>query len=213
MANLKMIIGKGKLWVTALLFFALASAGPQKAQAGTVTEQLRGDVDRIIDILNDGTLKKKERDEKIVSIVRARFDFPTMSQWILGVNWRKASPDEQKRFIDLFTRLLERTYMSKIESYTGEYGRENVRYAQERQEKDKALVNTFIVTKSAEIPVNYKLLLNNGQWRVYDVVIEEVSLVRNYRSTYSEIVNREGFKGLFAKMEQKIAETSQEPKK
>ena len=103
--------------------------------------------------------------------------------------------------------------MSKIESYTGEYGRENVRYAQERQEKDKALVNTFIVTKSAEIPVNYKLLLNNGQWRVYDVVIEEVSLVRNYRSTYSEIVNREGFKGLFAKMEQKIAETSQEPKK
>ena len=213
MANLKMIIGKGKLWVAALLFFALASAGAQKAQAETVTEQLRGDVDRIIDILNDDSLKKKERDDKIVSIVRARFDFPTMSQWILGVNWRKASPDEQKRFIELFTRLLERTYMSKIESYTGEYGRENVRYAQERQEKDKALVNTFIVTKSAEIPVNYKLLLNNGQWRVYDVVIEEVSLVRNYRSTYSEIVNREGFKGLFAKMEQKIAETSQEPKK
>ena len=213
MANLKMIIGKGKLWVAALLFFALARAGAQKAQAGTVTEQLRGDVDRIIDILNDDSLKKKERDDKIVSIVRARFDFPTMSQWILGVNWRKASPDEQKRFIELFTRLLERTYMSKIESYTGEYGRENVRYAQERQEKDKALVNTFIVTKSAEIPVNYKLLLNNGQWRVYDVVIEEVSLVRNYRSTYSEIVNREGFKGLFAKMEQKIAETSQEPKK
>ncbi|MBQ6669289.1 MAG: ABC transporter substrate-binding protein [Deltaproteobacteria bacterium] len=213
MANLKMNIGKGKFWVTALLFFTLASAGPQKAQAGAVTEQLRSDVDRIIDILNDGTLKKKERDEKIVSIVRARFDFPTMSQWILGVNWRKASPDEQKRFIELFTRLLERTYMGKIESYTGEYGHENVRYAQERQEKDKALVNTFIVTKSAEIPVNYKLLLNNGQWRVYDVVIEEVSLVRNYRSTYSEIVNREGFKGLFAKMEQKIAEPIQAPKK
>ena len=66
MANLKMNIGKGKFWVTALLFFTLASAGPQKAQAGAVTEQLRGDVDRIIDILNDGTLKKKERDEKSI---------------------------------------------------------------------------------------------------------------------------------------------------
>ena len=213
MTNLKRIIGKGKLWAVLLLFSALAIAGPREVQAGAPTEQLRGGVDRIIDLLNNDALKKKEREDKIASIVRARFDFPTMSQWILGVNWRKASPDEQKRFIDLFTRLLEHTYMSKIESYTGEYGRENVRYAQERQEKDKALVNTFIVTKSAEIPVNYKLILNNGQWRVYDVVIEEVSLVRNYRSTYSEIVNREGFKGLFAKMEQKIAETAQEPKK
>ncbi len=194
--------------VVMLFLFILC---PGEGRASQATEQLRGDVDRIIEILNETSLDREVRDQKIVTLVKGRFDFPTMSQWILGLNWRRATEAERQRFIDLFTQLLENTYAGRIESYTGGYGKENVRYVEERIEGDRALVNTLIVTQSAEIPVNYKMIQKNGEWRVYDVVIEEVSLVRNYRTTYGEIVSREGFAGLFSKMEEKIIELKNAP--
>ncbi|NLC70492.1 MAG: ABC transporter substrate-binding protein [Desulfuromonadaceae bacterium] len=200
-----------KLFLAISLLMVLSTLSPMEVIASQATEQLQGDVDRIIETLNDEGLDGRIRDERIVSIVKGRFDFPTMSQWILGINWRRANEAERQRFIDLFTRLLENTYVSRIETYTGEYGRENVRYVQERIEGNRALVNTLIVTKSAEIPVDYKMILSEGKWLVYDVVIEEISLVRNYRSTYSEIVSKEGFSGLFARMEEKIAELAKAP--
>jgi len=195
----------------AFLLFVFFAAVPGGAEPLSATDQLRGDVDRIVALLNDGAMDKKVREEKIVALVKSRFDFPTMSQWILGINWRRANDAERQKFIDLFTRLLENTYVGRIDSYTGDYGHENVRYVQERIEGKRALINTLIVTQSAEIPVDYKMIQRDGEWRIYDVVIEEISLVRNYRTTYGEIVHREGFSGLFARMEEKLEELKKSP--
>lgn len=192
--------------VLVLLFFSVMDGLGSNA-----TEQLRFDVDRIVEILNDKNLDRVRRDEKIVAIVKDRFDFQVMSQWILGLHWRRATEEERSKFIDLFTLLLENTYVGRIETYTGEYGKQNVRYAQEQIEGDRAMVNTFVVTSSAEIPVSYKMIFRENQWRVYDVVIEEVSLVRNYRTTYADIIGKEGFRGLFQRMEEKIAELKKPP--
>jgi phospholipid transport system substrate-binding protein len=195
------------------LLIALFGFSLVNVHAGEPTEQLKTDVDRIIKILNDKTLAKDQRDQRIIDLIRQRFDFRVMSQWILGVKWRKATPDQRDRFIRLFTQLLENTYKGRIEAYTGNYSEENVKYVEEKIKKGRALVKTLIVTESNEIPVNYKLSKKSNEWRVYDVVIEEVSLVRNYRSTYGEIVKKEGFEGLFSRMEKKIEELKNPPAK
>jgi len=172
--------------------------------AVTPTEQVKVEVDHILDLLKDKKIDSASRIEQIDNLIRNRFDFQTMSQWILGINWRKATPEQQNRFVDLFTQLLETTYRGRIEAYVQEYTDEHVKYVGEQVRKGKALVETLVVTKSAEIPINYKLLLETDEWRVYDVVIEKVSLISNYRSTYDEIVRKEGFEGLFNRMEKKI---------
>ncbi len=201
----------GKKAVSAVFLVVLCCFSIVNAYAGEPTEQLKTDVDRIIKTLSDQTLAKDQRDQRIIDLIRQRFDFEVMSQWILGVNWRKATPDQRNRFIGLFTQLLENTYKGRIEAYTGNYSENNVKYVEENIKKGRALVKTFIVTESTEIPVDYKLSQNSNEWRVYDVVIEEVSLVRNYRSTYGELVKKEGFEGLFERMEKKIEELKNPP--
>jgi phospholipid transport system substrate-binding protein len=200
---------KGVLVVFLLAF--LIGSSFVNVFAGEPTEQLKTDVDRIITTLNDKTIVKDQKKQQIIELIRQRFNFELMSQWILGLNWKKATPDQRERFIDLFTQLLENTYMGRIEAYTGTYSGNNVKYVEEKIKKGRALVKTMIVTESNEIPVDYKLSKNSNEWRVYDVVIEEVSLVRNYRSTYGEIVDKEGFDGLFGRMEKKIEELKNPP--
>ena len=203
---------KAKNIILAVLLTALLiSSSVVNVFAGEPTEQLKTDVDSIITTLNDKTIAQDQKKQKIIELIRRRFNFELMSQWILGVNWKKATPDQRERFIDLFTQLLENTYMGRIEAYTGTYSGNNVKYVEEKIKKGRALVKTLIVTESNEIPVNYKLSKNSNEWRVYDVVIEEVSLVRNYRSTYREIVGKEGFDGLFDRMEKKIEELKNPP--
>jgi phospholipid transport system substrate-binding protein len=193
--------GKSSLIVFMMLFLLLASVA-----AATVpgpTDQLRVTVDRIIEILRDKSLPQEVILEKAADLVRAKFDFWAMSQRTLGVNWKKATPAEQKRFVALFSQLLEDTYRGRIKAYT--YHDEHVEYVGERIKGSRAEVDTIIIA-NREIPVSYKMRLKGKEWLVYDVVIEEVSLVSNYRNSYAEIVHDEGFSGLLARMEQKIKE-------
>jgi phospholipid transport system substrate-binding protein len=122
-----------------------------------------------------------------------------MSQGALATNWKKASKEEKVEFVDLFTELLEATYLSRIE----EYSDEKVEYLTEKIKGDRAVVDTVIV-KNVNTPVQYRMKNKKGQWMVYDVLIEGVSLIRNYRTSYGEIVKSEGMKGLLARMEKKI---------
>ncbi|MBE0596933.1 MAG: ABC transporter substrate-binding protein [Desulfuromonadales bacterium] len=177
---------------------ALAAVGP--------TEQLRSGVENILTLLNDQAITAESRNQKIEQIVRAHFEFDVMSQWILGIHWRKAAPAERERFKELFTQLLEATYKGRIGEYAGQYTDEQVEYASERIIEGRALVDTFVVTGNRKIPISYKLIQKDQQWKVYDVVIEGVSLVSNYRSTYDEIVRKEGLDGLFSRMEEKISQ-------
>lgn len=170
--------------------------------ASLAIDQVQQTVDEVLSTLRDQGVAREVRREKLAGLIRARFDFETMSQWVLGTNWRKASPDEKKRFTDLFSDLLKETYLGRIETYTDE----KVLYPGQKVEGDKAEVSTMIQTKSADIPIVYKMTKHGDQWLVYDVIIEEISLVRNYRSTYNDIIRKEGMPGLFSRMEQKIKE-------
>ncbi len=171
-------------------------------QAAAPTDQLKKSLDGIIEVLKEQGLDREVRREKIRVLFRERFDFRIMSRRVLARNWKKTTPDIQDRFVALFADLLEAIYIGRIE----EYSDERIDYINERIKEKRAIIDTVIVTKSVEIPINYKLTLTGDLWLVYDVVIEEVSLVRSFRSSYSEIVKKEGFEGLLAKMEDKVEE-------
>jgi phospholipid transport system substrate-binding protein len=195
--NMLMILTLGTL-------FALPVQGGNEISP---TRTVQESVDAIIALLKDDSLGQEEMREKIRAHINTRFDFRAMSQRTLATNWKKASEQERERFIELFSQLIENTYIGKIEAYTDE----KVEYPGEKVKGSKAVVETLIIAASADIPVDYRLYRKDGVWWVYDVIIEGVSLVSNYRSSYQEIVKQEGFDGLLVKMQEKIDELQSEP--
>ena len=172
--------------------------------AGAPGEQVHQSVNKLLAILKDPRLKgdanKNERREKLKEVIYQRFDFTEMAKRSLGAEWRRHTPEEQKEFVTLFTNLLEDAYLGKIESYSGE----KVQYIKERQDADYAEVDTRIVDKKGqEFSINYQLHNVNEDWKVYDVVIEDVSLVNNYRSQFSRMLEKSSFKELLERMTQK----------
>jgi phospholipid transport system substrate-binding protein len=184
-------------WAPALLLIAAVTV---MAATPSPTQVVKQTVDEILAILKDPALDWTTRQKRIEPIINERFDFRSMSQSVLATNWRKASPAERERFVEFFSQYLELYYLDKVKSYAGE----SVRYGKERIKGDRATVETFIVSGKTEIPVKYKLHLDDGQWFAYDVEIEGVSLVSNYRTVYSTIVKREGMKGLLDDLEDQI---------
>ena len=177
----------------------LGLAGTVEA-AVTPTERVRDAISAILVILKDGKLDRDDRWVKIGTIIDARFDFRSMSQSVLATNWRKATPEEKQRFVEFFSQYLEDTHRTKIEAYTDQH----VEYLSESVAGDRAVVDTVIVTAATKIPVNYKLKSDAGDWFVYDVIIEGVSLVNNYRSTFSAIIKTEGMDGLLLDLQGRI---------
>lgn len=184
-------------------------ASPALSAPVTPLEEVRTTVDAVLALLRDKSLDPDLRRTRVTQLVRSRFDFTSMSQRILATHWRSASPQEQQRFVALFSDLLEANYTSKIEAYTNEV----VQYRGEQIIGDRASIDTSIITASAEIPIAYRLQRAGDHWLVYDVVIEGVSFVSNYRSTYGEIVRREGMSGLLRQMEEKLQEVRGTPKR
>jgi phospholipid transport system substrate-binding protein len=174
---------------------------------GNATDSVRMSVGAIIGILKDAGLDQPAKREKIRVVIAERFDFRAMSQRTLATNWKKASKEEQQQFVELFAELIQNTYIGRVEAYTNE----EVQYPGEKITNDRAVVDTLIITSSKEIPVTYRLYLKGDQWLVYDVNIEGVSLISNYRNSYQEIVKREGFAGLLTKMEEKVKELANQP--
>src|SRR5256885_10466094 len=155
---------------------------PVSVAAGVPGDQVRQTVDKLVAILKDPRLKqadnKNERREALKKLIYQRFDFTEMAKRSLGPEWRRHTPEEQKEFVQLFTDLLEQAYLKQIESYNDQ----KVRYLDEREDSSYAQVDTKIVDhKGQEFSVNYRLHNMNGDWKVYDVVVEEISLVNNYR--------------------------------
>lgn len=179
------------------------------ANAGTATDQIKGSVDRIQSILTDpglkGESKKTERKRKLREVVYSRFDFNEMAQRSLGSEWKKRSPEEKKEFVELFTHLFEETYLDALESYNGQ----PVRYLNERQDKNFAEVNTKLVNhKGEEFWLDYRLHNVNGEWKVFDVVIENVSLVNNYRSQFRRVLAKSSYRELIQSMKDKVLSTA-----
>ena len=173
---------------------------PATVWAGVPTDRVESAVNSILAILKDGTLTREARWEQIGYIIRRRFDIESMSQSILATNWKKATPEEKRNFIDFFSQYLENTYRQKIEGYSNE----QVRFLGEKVSGERATVDTSIVTESIEIPVVYKMRMNGDDWYAYDVVIEGVSLVSNYRNTFAAIVKSDGMDGLLLNLQDSI---------
>ncbi len=176
------------------------------------TEQFQPFLKKVTAILVDPALKalpKKEQGQKIISVVREHFDFHEMSKRVLGQQWRELNAQEQKDFEDLFTQLLQYAYIGKIDDYSGQA----VEFTHQRIKGERAEVQTLLVDKGKTIPVSYIMLLRGDQWMAYDVVIEGVSLVRNYMEQFKEILTKDGYAGLVKQIKEKIAQVEKEQQK
>ncbi len=175
---------------------------PALCLAGTPTEHLRMTIEQVLAVLHETDIDNATKRENIRAVINERFDYRAMSQSALARNWKKASSDEQARFVALFARMMQNTYLVMVE----EYNSQAVEYGDEKIRKQKyARVKTFIVNSGRRIPLDYKLRLKDGEWLVYDVIIEGVSMINNYRSSYQQIVKSNGMQGLIAKLETKLA--------
>lgn len=178
---------------------------PTCLQAGVPKDQVRTTADRVLEILNDPKLAsqsaKEERRAQLRQVIYPRFDFVEMARRSLGLTWQRISPREQQEFLSLFTQLLEESYVSNIEAYSGE----KILYGREIEDHDFAEVDTKIITKKGEeFTVNYKLHELNGDWKAYDVVIENVSIVSNYRSQFSRLLTKYSFAELLDRIREKL---------
>ena len=175
------------------------------ARAGVPLEQLRTQVDRVLKVLEDPELKKdgraKDRRAAVRKIANDIFDFNETAKRSLGRHWQARTPAEQAEFVQVFSDLLERSYLSKIEVYGGE----KIQYLSDNIEGgDQAKVQTKIVTKAgSEIPIEYRMHKRSEKWLVYDVIIEGVSLVSNYRTQFNKIIQTSSFQELVKKMKTK----------
>jgi phospholipid transport system substrate-binding protein len=171
-------------------------------------EQIQTTIDNIINILKEPKYKGKDKTQKRRDALREEiskvFDFEEMSKRSLGIYWRERTPQEKKEFVELFKDLLERSYIEKIEAYTDE----KIIYYDEKIEDNKyAEVKTKIVTTDKkEIPMDYKLYFNGKGWKVYDIALEGVSLVSNYRSQFSKIIRSHSYQELVKRMKSKQQE-------
>ena len=191
--------------VTLLLISAFTMALP--ALAGEPTEQVKETTDKIIAIVSDPALKESERSEEkkelLRNVVDERFDWEEMTRRSLARHWSKRTDEEKREFIALYAQLLERTYMDRVEGYSGE----QVAYEGERVEGDYAIVKVRITTpKDTEIPVKYRVRKKGDKWLVYDVYVEGVSLVNNYRVQFNNVISRSSYEKLVKKLRAKVAE-------
>ena len=197
-------------WLKSLLLIicgTLVFSIPQAAGATSPLEQIRTAVDQVIEVLRQGKLQGEARRKVLSELIRSRFDFYIMSQRTLGQHWKKATAQEQAEFVRLFSDLLEASYTGRIEAYTDE----TVDYNSEKIEGNRAVVATVIHSNNTDIPVEYRMVKQGNDWFVYDVLIEDISLIKNYRSSYGEIVRKEGYAGLFERMRKKITELHNQP--
>jgi phospholipid transport system substrate-binding protein len=186
------------LWLLAI------ALSPSDATAGLPTDQIKSTVDKALLVLKDPRLKPatktKERREQLKQILFTRFDFNEMAKRALGANWRRRTPKEQDEFVRLFSDLLERAYADTIESYTDE----KIVYVGERLDGGYADVNSKVLTnKGEEFSLNYKTHFVGGEWRVYDVVVENISMVNNYRSQFNRVISNASYEELVRRLRDK----------
>lgn len=190
-----------------LLCILMCLGAPSVLWAGVPTDQIRETTDKILAILSDPDLKAperlKERNRQVRQTVDERFDWEEMSRRTLARQWSKRTEAERREFVQLFGNLLEKTYMEKVGNYSGE----KVLYEGETLDGDHGSVQVKILTKNGvEIPVAYKVLNKSGKWLIYDIVIEGVSLVNNYRSQFNSMLSSGSFETLLEKLKAKATE-------
>ena len=193
-----------KNWIVRMAFI-LCLISPVAAFAGIPLETVKGHVNKVLDVLRDPSLKgesaKKLKKDKIRAISEKMFDFTELSKRTLAANWSKFSPEQQTEFIELYTSLLEDAYANKIMAYTDE----KIAFSKEVALTEKTVeVRSTILRDNGDIPIDYRVIMKDGLWRVYDVVIEGVSIINNYRSQFREILANKPPESLLATLRKKV---------
>ena len=196
-----------KKGIAALILLAIMIL-PFQAFAVAAMETVHHYADKVLDVLRDPALKaesaRRIKKEKIRSIADEMFDFTELSKRTLAQNWNRFDNGQQKEFIHLFKSLLADSYADKILAYTNE----KIVFSKEIELTDKtAEVRSTVIGKTAEIPINYRVILKGDGWKVYDVVIEGVSLVNNYRSQFREILLNKSPESLLETLRKKVGKS------
>lgn len=184
------------------LFFCILLPAPSRA--GGPTEQVRATLDQVLIITRSpkpqSQAQKEDLRAQLAQIIYPRFDFTEMAKRALGPHWGRRSSEEQREFVKIFAELLGKSYAERIESSTNQ----NILYTREIADKDYAQVDTKIVSETyPEFSINYKLHSVDKEWKVYDIVIEDISLVNNYRSQFDRVIARSSFEELVRMMKEK----------
>ncbi len=187
---------------TVIVAVCMASvAGP--GYAGGPTDSMKLTIDEVLRIVRENELKQpnkvEERRQMLERVVEARFDYQEMSRRALGAPWNTLSDQQKQEFVSLFRTLLTNSYADKIETYSGE----GVEYLNERTEKEYAEVRTKVLSGKTEIPLDYRLINKGNDWRVYDVVVDGVSLVNNYRGQFTKIIRSSSYADLVDQLRKK----------
>ncbi|MCC6221041.1 MAG: ABC transporter substrate-binding protein [Deltaproteobacteria bacterium] len=193
-------------WITAFLLVGvlallplsvvLAAEVPTKIVRETI-EKVRAEV-----LSTKGKVSDSELDKQLREIILPVFDFEEMSRRSIGSHWAKGTVEERREFVSLFSELLSNTYLNRIK----DVDRSEVKYLDEKTNGKQALVKTMVRIDDNEVPIYYRMRRNQDVWRVYDVVIENISLVSNYRNEFSGVIRKDQFSGLLAKLREKSAE-------
>src|SRR3990170_4302409 len=180
----------------ALPILALSALGifaPSDAAAGDAMAEVKATVDHVLRILKNPEYKSAavERRQKLREVIGSHFDFADMSRSALGVHWKSLSQEQRNEFVPVFTKLMEAVYISRIESYSGQ----EIKFLKEKSDNsDYAQVYTSIMQEGAQpISVNYRLKQTDRGWRVYDVIVDGISLVANYRNQFNRVINSKGY--------------------
>lgn len=193
-------------WHLLVLSSLMFLSDPVSSMAGPPTDQIKATVDNAVGLLRESrntTAAAKDLREQLRQILFTRFDFSEMARRALGAHWRRRTATEQQEFVQLFTELLERQYAGIIESYTDE----KIVYVGERADGTFAEVNSKIFTaKGQELSINYKAQLVGQEWKVYDVIAEEISLVNNFRSQFNRVISSSSYEELVRRLREKQAD-------
>ena len=193
---------RGGLLILGFLVSGLLFTLPSAAQTGTPTAAVQSVVDSILVLLRKPDFDMAADRPAISAAIKRAFDDTAMAQSVLSTNWRTATPAQQTEFKALLLKTIEGTYLGRIKAYTNQ----SVEYRGEEIRGNRATVNTVIIAATGEIPVNYRLRQRSDGWFVYDVEVENVSMVNSYRDTYRDIVGRDGMDSLLEQMRAKLAE-------
>ena len=192
-------------FILGLSVFGFSSFLSAAVETGSAMEAMKGTIDQALKVLSDESLKapdkSKERVKILEEIIGKRFDYREMGKRTLGKHWQQFSEADREEFVRLFQRFLSKTYAGNVDGYSGE----QVQYLKERRKGDFAEVQTAVTSEKSTLSIYYRLLKSSNTWKVYDVVLDGVSLVKNFRSQFGRIIEAESVEGLLEKLRTKTA--------
>lgn len=200
--------------LTLILFFPItAPASPQGTE--TPMDAVRETVTKVLRVLDDPALKDPaeyaQRRRMLEDIALSRFDYAEMSKRVLGSYWRPLTEAQREEFVEVYKSFLSDKYAGRIEDFTGR--KQEVGYLMERTEGSYAEVRTELRSEKTTVPMDYRLSLKNGRWSAYDIIVDSVSLVSNYRSQFQKIIRESSYEELVKRLRERTAIDESKPKR